>query len=518
MDHGRHILKNLDFNGKSHLRDFYAFDITKFEGLLKTKDESFWEKLGERKALKLFHLASKRVPAYRDFLKKHKVNPVKVKTSEDFKQVPLTDKKNYVNFYPIEKRSWDGEMAQAKLVAVSSGTSGEPKFWPRGHFQELEAAVVHELLYRYLFEINKYRTLLVVGFPMGVYVSGVATLLPSWLVSSKNYPLTLASVGNNKNEILRLVKNLDRDYEQIVLIGHPFFLKDVIETGKEEGIRWSSRRLRLMFCSEGFNETWRKYLASEAGLTSDLKNIINTYGSSELLLMAHETPLSILIRTLLEKNKHLNTQLFNKVHTPGLFQFNPYLRHIESVKGELIFTSASGLPLVRFNLKDGGKVVKFKEMSSALDDYEPKWRAELKASGGDKVLWKLPFVSLLGRSDHTIVFYAANIYPEHVHSALNHEPFLRKLTGKFTMRKDYRDNMDEFLEINIELKSRVKPTRTLALVIREHVIKRLKEVNMEYLFLWNNLDKDIRPRIKLWPYQHQKYFKPGLKPKYISRD
>ena len=56
MDHGRHILKNLDFNGKSHLRDFYDFDITKFERLLKTEDESFWEKLGERKALKIFHL------------------------------------------------------------------------------------------------------------------------------------------------------------------------------------------------------------------------------------------------------------------------------------------------------------------------------------------------------------------------------------------------------------------------------------------------------------------------------
>lgn len=518
MNDERRIIEALEFTQKSRLADFNSFDISKLEKLLRTKGETFWELRGERKALRLFHLASNKVPAYKDFLKKNKVRPEKIKTIEDFRKVPLTDKKNYINSYSIEKRAWDGEISQSKIIAVSSGTSGEPRFWPRSHFQEFEAGVGHELIYRYLFEVNKYKTLLIIGFPMGVYVSGVATLIPSWLVSNKGYPLTIASVGNNKNEILRLVKNLERDYEQIILVGHPFFIKDVIETGKEEGIRWSSRRLRLMLCSEGFNETWRKYLASESGLSHDIKNIVNTYGSSELLLMGHETPFSILIRNLIEKNQHLNTKLFNKIHAPGLFQFNPYLRYIESVRGELVFTSASGLPLIRFNLKDGGRVTKFNEMVSTLNDFEPKWRQDLKVMGGEKTLWQLPFVSLLGRSDHTIIFYAANIYPEHIHSALNQEPFLKKLTGKFTMRKDYRGNMDEFLEINIELRSKIKPSRTLALLVQDRLIKRLKEINMEYLFLWNNLDKDIRPRVKLWPYQHQKYFKPGLKPKYISQD
>jgi hypothetical protein len=84
------------------------------------------------------------------------------------------------------------------------------------------------------------------------------------------------------------------------------------------------------------------------------------------------------------------------------------------------------------------------------------------------------------------------------------------------MRKDYTKKMGEFLEINIELRKAVNPDPSFQKLIQKHVTDHLQKVNMEYLFLWNNLKQDIRPRIKLWPYQHERYFKPGLKPKYIS--
>jgi phenylacetate-CoA ligase len=431
-------------------------------------------------------------------------------------QVPETDKKNYINAYPLEKRCWGGDLARLDLLAMSSGTTGEPKFWPRGGYQEFEAGIIHELIYRYSFDIDKYKTLLVIGFPMGVYVSGVATLFPSLLVAGKKYNMSVVSPGNNKAEVLRAVEHLQKDFEQIILVGHPFFIKDVIESGRKKGISWSRKRLRLMFCSEGFNETWRRYVVGETGNPFHYRNTISTYGSSELLLVAHETPLSIYARNLMDKNEKFKEQIVPTPWVPNFFQYNPFLRYIETSGSDLLFTSASGLPLVRYNLHDGGSIASFKNVLATLDLMRPTWRDEFARESKQNAIWQLPFVALGGRTDQTIIFYAANIYPEHIHLALNYGPYLKKLTGKFVMHKHYLKNMDEFLEINIELKHNILPSKAFAKSIENHIFNKLRDINMEYLFITTHNDKDLRPHIKLWPYQHEKFFKPGLKPRYIS--
>ena len=511
------LLSFFDFKKEtSRIRDFYDFDSERFEALLKTKGEKFWDDLGTLRALEIFHESAKRVPAYADFLRRHKIRHAAIKTIEDFTRVPLTDKENYIQKYPLPMRCWDGELSEQNIVAMSSGTSGEATLWPRSAYQEFEAAVIHELLYRSTFEIKKYTTLLVIGFPMGVYVSGVATLLPSYLVAAKGYPMTIASVGNNKGEMLRIVKNLQKEYEQIILAGHPLFIKDVVESGAAAGIAWSKKRVRMMFCSEEFSEKWRKYVINEADAGSLLNSAISTYGSSEMLLMAYETPMSIMARNFMERQEDFKINLVGKGHVPNLFQYNPFLRYIESVHNELVLTSASGIPLVRFNMHDSGTILAFEKVRETL--YATDFREQKEFSEIDeKSFWQLPFVALWGRSNHKIIFYAANIYPEHIRPALSQSALFPKLTGKFTLHKEYLKNMDEFLEINVELRKDVKPSHQLASKIRDHAVEHLQKVNMEYLFIYNNNPgKDLHPRIKLWPYQHEKYFKPGLKPRYIA--
>lgn len=504
------FLSDFEKQKNNWILDYYKYNLTNLEKNLKNKTENFWHKAGDKKVLKIFHQAAQKVPAYKDFLYKNKIKHEKIKTIADFKNVPITDKKNYISAYPLIKRNWDGNMDGLKLIASSSGTTGKANYWPRSSTQEYEAAITHELLYKNFFKINEYKTLLIIGFPMGVYVSGMATVLPSWLVAQK-YQMTVVSAGNNKAEVLKVIKNLSGDFEQIILVGHPFFLKDVIETGKDEGVKWNKINLRLMLCSEGFTEVWREYLMNVAGIKNKFGNIISTYGSSEMLLMAYETPLSIELKELAEKNQEVQKKLFGRIHTPSVFQYNPLLRHIETVNRELIFTSNTGLPLIRFNLHDSGLTLNFSKAAAVLDEHRPDWKKSIKPWP----IWQLPAVVLWGRSDHTIIFYAANIYPEHIHHALHQHEFIPKLTGKFTLRKGYKKNMDEFLEINLEIRTGVKATTGLAKNIGQSVTETLKAINMEYQFLWNNLDKDIRPKIKLWPYQHPKYFRPGLKPKYI---
>ena len=473
------------------IKRFLDFDTARFEKLLYTKDESYWHRLGERRALALFHAAAVRVPAYKHFLKKNGVSHTKIKTIADFARVPTTDKINYISVYPLAQRCWDGRLDQSTLVAMSSGTSGEPTFWPRGGYEEFEAAVIHELLYRSLFAIHKKKTLLLIGFPMGVYVSGVATLLPSWLVAQRGYDLTVVSVGNNKDQKMKVAEHLSKHYDQTILVGHPFFVKDVIETARRQRMTLP-KNLKLMFCSEGFTEGWRDYVAQKSGIPQGKHHAVSTYGSSETLLIGNETGASIALRRTMGPA------------APSVFQYNPLLRYIESVNNELFFTSASGIPLIRFDLHDSGQVISYATAQ--------------KTATLPKNSWHLPFVTLNGRSDQTMIFYAANIYPEHIHLALNEKKFLNHITGKFTMRKDYLKNMDQFLEINIELQDRTRPTATLTRALEDQIVKRLSQVNMEYRFLQQHLEKDLRPRVVLRPYQDQAYFRPGLKPQYIIKE
>lgn len=491
--------------------DYFRTDISALEKSLSNNPENFWTVAGEKNTLKIFHSAAERVPAYKNFLKTHKISYKKIQTIQDFKKVPFTDKQNYIAKYPLKSRCWDGNLTTNQIIASSSGTTGNANYWPRSYQQEQEAVVTHELLFKTFFNIHKKSTLLIIGFPMGVYVSGIATLLPSWLVANK-YPVSVISAGNNKNEVLKAIRNLYQLFEQVVFIGHPFFIKDVIETGRTEGLPWKKINLRLMFCSEGFTEAWREHLMKLAGIKNKIGHTLSTYGSSEMLLMAYETPLSILLKELAENKEDLTKELFFRQHTPNIFQYNPLLRYIETVNKELIFTSSSGIPLIRFNMHDSGVVIPYHTATSNLTTHIKDWRT--KISGWP--LWQLPMVALWGRSDHTIIFYAANIYPEHIHSALHQPPFLHKLTGKFTMVKGYYKNMDEFLEINIELRPKILVNKPLTTEIKNSIFKKLREINSEFSDASKRFGEKTTPKIKLWTYNHPKYFKPGLKPKYIS--
>ncbi len=476
-----------------------------FENLMRTKKESFWMELGSKKALTLFHEAAVRVPAYKDFLRRARVDHARIRTIKDFAHVPVTNAKNYIAAYPLSGRCWDGKLASAQFIATSSGTKGEPKFWPRNAEQDFEAALIHEFLYQAYFELGNRSTLLLIGFPMGIYISGIATLLPSWLASFSKKKLSIMSVGNNKGEMLRAVSHLSDAYEQTILIGHPFFIKDVIETGSREGIGWAKKKVGLMFCSEGFSEDWRKYVMAKAGIPSSSMRVFSTYGSSEMLLMAYETPFTIMVKRMAERNHNFLSALTGDLVPPQFFQYNPVLRYIEALDRELAFTSASGIPLVRFNIHDRGDIFSLQQVAEAM------------GSQRKKPTYQLPLVALWGRSDDTLKFHGVNIYPEHVKAGLGNKRFMGILSGKFVLRKVLDEKMDQFLEINVELSPTGRASGRLAKEIQFCVKKTLLKINLEYADMSSHVKKDVTPRIILWPYQSPQYFKPGVKPHYIER-
>ncbi len=481
------------------------------------KGEDYWKKKGNQRALLLFQKAAKHVPAYKHFLSKYGVNPQKVRTIKDFhNHVPIMDKQNYILQYSEKDRSWNGEIARHVLSSVSSGTSGLPTFWMRGGYQEYEAAVVHEILFSSLFSVEHVPTLCVVCFPMGIYVSGMATIFPLWVMKMKGYPFTLVPAGNKSDSALVALKRLWKEYQQIILVGHPLFVKRVLEEGKEEGIQWGKRKVGMFFCSEGYSEKWRSYVQRLAGQRGNRVSAFSVYGSSDLLLMGYETPYSVHVRKKLYSNASARKVLGieDKDGIPLLFQYNPYIRYIESINKELVFTAFTGTPLIRYNMHDVGNVYSYREIEKVfLKNRSTSSLDEKKLP----FIWKLPFVTLYGRTGYAVVFYGANIYYEQIRNALDRREYFSQFTGNFLLRTPYTKKMNKKLEIHIELKKGKSCPVSWKREVAEQIFSYLFHHNLEYKdVVSHHKKKDVYPRVQFWEHGSPPYFLSGSKPRFIE--
>ena len=122
--------------------------------------------------VELFRGAARDVPAYREFLTSQGIDSADVKTYADFQTLPLTTKQNYMLAYPLPALTRDGRLAECEMVAVSSGSTGKPLFWPRSSMHELDIATRFEHVFHGSFHADTRPTLVVICFALGSWVGG----------------------------------------------------------------------------------------------------------------------------------------------------------------------------------------------------------------------------------------------------------------------------------------------------------------------------------------------------------
>ena len=99
--------------------------------------------------VELFHRAAGgSVPAYREFLREHGADPAAVRTLDGFARLPLMTKENYHTKYSLAERCRDGRLDSCDMIAVSSGSTGHPTYWPRFVLDELSVATRFEQVFR----------------------------------------------------------------------------------------------------------------------------------------------------------------------------------------------------------------------------------------------------------------------------------------------------------------------------------------------------------------------------------
>lgn len=460
---------------------------------------------------------------YRKVLRSKGSVPRVIVTAEDFLQLPIFDKKNYLPRHSLLEDVWEDQVPP--MAYASSGSSGKPTYWFRGDAQEAMGADIHENIFKNIFGIKpRDKTLVIICFSMGVWVAGGFTASCCREIARRGYNLTVITPGLEKGDGCAILRDLAPQYTNVILAGYPPFVGDILHEAVKLDIR-IPRQLKIVCAGDKFSEDWRQAMMKIVGMKRDDHSaIISVYGSADATVMGYETPLTIFLRRAALKHKDFSQRLFGDARVqPALLQYDPSHIFIEEQGGELVVTAKTALPLIRYNIHDTGRVLMFSQVEAMLKDYE--LLKEARASG--LLEWRQPFITLLGRTDVALTYYSLNIYPEHLKSALEDSKVRRYLSGSFVAYNPHRAHAGQKICVICETEQGVKSSRRIVTEVTKALQGTLVKLNSEYRKASLIFGQKSIPQVSLAPYGTTDKFIPrqgaqgfisikGKKPKMLS--
>lgn len=468
--------------------------------------------------LALFHDVAANVPAYKAFLAEQAIDPATIRSLADFQNLPAIAKENYISRYPLADLCRNGQLSECDMIAASSGSTGKPTFWPRFFSDELQIATRFEQIFHDSFYADSRRTLAVICFTLGTWVGGMFTTNCCRYLASKGYPVTVITPGNNKAEILRAVQELGSGFDQVVLLGYPPFLKDVIDTGIASGVQWQQYHIKLVMAGEVFSEEWRSLVGERIGAQNPCYDFASLYGTADAGVLGNETPLSICIRRFLAQHPDAAKALFGESRLPTLVQYDPISRFFEVQDGTLLFSGDNGIPLVRYNILDTGGIISYDVMLQFLAEwgFDPLKDEHICVdTPANRGIRPLPFVYVFGRSNFTVSYFGANIYPENVTVGLERSPIPEWVTGKFVLQVKEDADKNRFLSVVVELAPGIEASEDKRQAIASSILSQLLRLNTEFA---NYVPSEYQmPQVALAPSGDPEYFPIGVKHRYTRK-
>jgi phenylacetate-CoA ligase len=414
--------------------------------------------------------ARRRVPAYRAFLAQHGYTDAPhLSPAERLARLPVTDKQEYIRAFSTEERCVDGRIPlRGTQIDESSGSSGIPYNWVRGAAELQDKQGEMSQFARYTcgkIEIT------INAFSMGAWATGVnvgEALRMNGLVKS---------TGPDVDKIFHTLSFFGPRY-RYVITAYPPFLKHLLDEAETRGFDWEAFRIHGIVAGEGMSEGLRAYLERR------FRSVWSGYGASDLDIgVAGELPLSVWIRKRAAADPALQRALFgDDPRLPMLFQYNPYDYAIETnEQSELIITInrlAMLSPRIRYNIHDAGGVVPFERMLALLRQYGLDPLREVDRP--EQPVFKLPFLYLFGRSDSTISYMGANIYPEDVEQALFAGATDARRLGAFCLEIVDTGEAEQRPCVHVEVLDGVVEDAELAARLHERVVNRLVAANLDF--------------------------------------
>lgn len=425
---------------------------------------------GFDRALNLFHFAAEYVPAYAKFLADRSIDHLAVLTPADFEQVPPVTKTDYFQRYPRQELMIRGNTAAARFWSYSSGSTGQPGYWPRDGVSHAQGVALHRRILR-RFDAHERSTLVVVSFAMGNWVGGTYTVSCVEALAAQGFPISVVTPGQNLDAVRADIATLGPGYEQVVLVGYPPFVLDVLDGAGQQVL---GQDLKILIAGENISEHRRDRLLRLIGKTGRHADTCSIYGTADAGMMGHETPTTIAVRRLAAADPVLRERIFGTGPLlPTFVEYDPRYRYTESdIDGRLLFTAAGPMPLVRYRINDEGTVLTASRLANLLRGRGHDLR--VRVCSPDSAL-----LVLHGRSDVAATFYAVKIPIDGIRAALADPRVEDQLTGKFLVSPDPDGECDE-LRLRVELRAGISAGPGFAALVTEVVTETLSRISSEY--------------------------------------
>jgi phenylacetate-CoA ligase len=341
-------------------------------------------------------------------------------------------KENYVKKYGLEERCYDGRIPAAGVVIdESSGSSGVPNNWVRSAEEREDVKRILQLNYQLIYRDSG--CTLLNCFALGPWATGMNVSMSLVDVG------ILKSIGPDQSKLENTLELFGTGYRYLVF-GYPPFVKSFVDSTRLDLKRY---QLDLVVGGEGITEAVRTHLLRY------FRTVISSYGASDLEInIGVETELTINLRRRCMEDRQLARALFGRETQPMIFQYNPVDYIVETNdEGELLFTigrQASAAPKIRYHLRDvGGRLTH--------EGLERKLAARgLRVSELAGRHSHFPLLYVYGRSDLTVPFYGAKLYPSDVEEVIHAHPLLAREINSFQLTSYEDERMNRRLKVRLE--------------------------------------------------------------------
>ncbi len=370
-----------------------------------------------------------KVPFYRDKLDQAGFKPGDLKSLEDLRSLPFTDKDDLRDNYPFGL--FAVPMREIVRIHASSGTTG--KSTVVGYTAE-DIDVWADLVARTIVAAGGTPDDIVhVSYGYGLFTGGLGLHYGAEKLGATALPM---SGGNTKRQVRMMV-----DFGSTILCCTPSYALNIAEVMREMGIRREQLKLKsAILGAEPWSDEMRRQIESE--LTVSAHDI---YGLSEVVGPGVSIECS-------EKNGlHVFEDCFiPEVIDPASGRVLP-----PGEKGELVFTNINkqGLALIRYRTRDISRL--FVEPCACGRTHARMER-------------------VTGRTDDMLIIRGVNVFPSQVEMVLMQVP---GLSPHYQLVVDRVDNLD-VLEVQVEVSPEVFSDEIKQLEVLE---KRIRDEIQSYL-------------------------------------
>ena len=389
-------------------------------------DRQLLHDLQSRRLRDTVHRIYNNVPAYRKKMKELGMEPGDIKSIEQLKDLPFTNKSDLRDNYPFGFFT----VPQSEVVRIhaSSGTTGKPTVVG---YTQYDLDIWTEVVARSLTMAGVHRgDTIQVAYGYGPFTGGLGLHYGAERVGATVIPI---STGNTQKQLQFMT-----DFKSTVLACTPSYAAHLGESIKKNGISPDEINLRIGIFGA---EPWTNEMRAQIEGLLDIKSY-DIYGWSEIIGPG------VSMECECQCGSHIFEDHFvPEIIDPETLEVLPY-----GELGELVFTTISkeAMPLIRYRTRD-------------------LTRLHIDKCDCGRTMVRMD--KCMGRSDDMLIIRGVNVFPSQIESVLLE---MEETSPHYQIVIDRERNLD-IMEIRVELneKFRTDSIRELEAIRRriDHNIK-----------------------------------------------